>query len=63
MARQKKDSVALNLNIETRISEKLSCFCESVGLTKTKVIEKAVEKYIDDYYALHPEEYIENTKM
>lgn len=57
MARPKtKDSVALNINIETEVNNKLTEFCNNVGLTKTKTVEKALERYIEDYYKLHPEE-------
>lgn len=56
MARPKKDSVALNINIESEINEKLVDFCETTGLTKTKAIEKAVGRFIDEYFKAHPEE-------
>lgn len=56
MARPKKDSVALNINIEAEINDKLVEFCEITGLTKTKAIEKAVDRFIDEYFKAHPEE-------
>lgn len=56
MARTKKDSVALNINIEAEINDKLVEFCNITGLTKTKSIEKAIDRYIDEYFKAHPEE-------
>lgn len=56
MARPKKDSVALNINIEAEINDKLVEFCDITGLTKTKSIEKAIDRYIDEYFKAHPEE-------
>ena len=47
MARPKKDSVALNINIEAEINDKLVEFCDITGLTKTKSIEKAIDRIIE----------------
>ena len=59
MARERKNSVALNINSDEQVNKKLTEFCGSVGLTKTKTVEKALNKYIEEYYLLHPEESIE----
>ena len=56
MARPKKGSVALNISIEAEINDKLVEFCNITGLTKTKSIEKAIDRYIDEYFKAHPEE-------
>lgn len=47
MARPKKDSQAVNLNIERSIYDKFTEFCDNTGLTKTVVVERALEMYID----------------
>ena len=47
MARPKKDSQVINLNIERSIYDKFVEFCDNTGLTKTVVVERALEMYID----------------
>ena len=47
MARPKKDSQVVNLNIERSIYDKFVEFCDNTGLTKTVVVERALEMYID----------------
>ena len=47
MARPKKDSQVVNLNIERSIYDKFTEFCDNTGLTKTVVVERALEMYID----------------
>ena len=56
MARPKKDSTPLNINLDAEIGEKLAEFCDNTGFTKTVVVEKSLDKFIDDYYKKHPEE-------
>lgn len=58
MARPRKESVALNINLDTEANEKLLKFCDITGLTKTKAIEKAIIQYIDEYFKSHPDELI-----
>lgn len=53
MAREKKDSVALNINLATNINEKLIKYCEISGLTKTKAVEKAIEYYCNEQLSLN----------
>ncbi len=49
MARAKKDSEYLSMRIDKKISDKIEEVCQEVGLTKIKVVEKAVEKFYDEY--------------
>jgi len=51
MARAKKESVVLNIRLSKDISEKLTNYCDDAGQTKTLAVERALEKYIEDYYA------------
>ena len=56
MAKQKKESKALNLNIAIKISDQLERFCEETGATKTAVIEKILGAYFDEYFGKPEEE-------
>lgn len=47
MARPRKDSHVVNLNIERDVYDKFVEFCDKTGLTKTIVIERALEMYIE----------------
>lgn len=47
MARPRKDSHQLNINIESSIYNEFVEFCEKTGLTKTIVTERALKMYID----------------
>lgn len=49
MARAKKTSEYLSMRIDKQVSDKIEEICHEVGLTKTKVVEKAVEKFYDEY--------------
>lgn len=50
MARKKlKESEQLNCRIEKSAMNKLTEVCNNVGLTKTKAVEKAIEKFYDEY--------------
>jgi len=51
MARPKKESVVLNIRLSKDISEKLTEYCNDAGQTKTTAVERALEKYIEEYYA------------
>ena len=48
MAREKKDYKNFACKFERAIYEKLEEFCELSGQTKTGVVERAVEKYLDE---------------
>ena len=50
MAKTQKEYIAVSLRMEKRVYEKLEKFIEDTGLSKTKSIEKAVEKYVDEYF-------------
>lgn len=56
MARPKKESTPLNINLDKEINKKLSLFCKSTGFTKTVVVEKSLNKFIEEYYKTHPDE-------
>ena len=49
MAKQKKNFVPVNAKIEKEVADKLSELCEETGLSKTAVIENAVEMFFDYY--------------
>lgn len=49
MARAKKLSVYLSMRIDKTASDKIEEVCREVGLTKTKAVEKAIEKFYDEY--------------
>ena len=50
MARKKiKESELLNCRIEKSASDKLCEICDEVGLTKTKAVEKPIEKFYEEY--------------
>ena len=53
MARTKKESVALNINLDTNINDILTKYCETSGLTKTKAVEKAIEYYCSQNNLMH----------
>lgn len=61
MARPKKDSQVVNLNIERSIYDKFTEFCDNTGLTKTVVVERALEMYIDAMNE-NPERLMQNKK-
>ena len=61
MARPKKDSQVVNLNIERSIYDKFVEFCDNTGLTKTVVVERALEMYIDAINE-NPEKLIQNKR-
>ncbi len=50
MPRQKKDVVNFSMRLEKKTADKLELFCNDSGLTKTMAVQRALEKYIDDYY-------------
>jgi len=49
MARQKKEGVKVNLLLDKTVNDKLVQFCETTARTKTKVVELAIMKYIEDH--------------
>lgn len=51
VARAKKDNVPFSVRLERGIYEKLCKFCEDSGQSKTVAVERALEKYVGEYYA------------
>ena len=50
MARTKtKKSETLNCRLDKSVSDKINEIVTEVGLTKTKTVEKAVEKFYEEY--------------
>ncbi len=48
MPREKKDSKNFGSKFERMIYEKLEEFCKLSGMSKTTVVERAVEKYLEE---------------
>ena len=48
MARDKKDAKNFACKFDREIFEKLEEFCEVSGQNKTAVVERAVEKYVEE---------------
>ena len=48
MAREKKDAKAFGCKFDREIFERLEEFCKISGQNKTMVVERAVEKYLDE---------------
>ena len=49
MAKKTKESVPMSLRMEKETFERLNSFCEDSGQTKTTAIERAINRYIDEY--------------
>ena len=50
MARQKKDSVILNVKVEREISEQLEAYCAETGQSKTVAVERMLGKELAEYF-------------
>ena len=48
MPREKKDSKNFGCKFDREIFEKLEEFCKLSGMNKTTVVERAVEKYLEE---------------
>lgn len=48
MPREKKDAKNFACKFDREIFERLEEFCRISGQNKTKVVERAVQKYVDD---------------
>ncbi len=48
MPREKKDAKNFTCKFDREIFEKLGEFCELSGQSKTLVVERAVEKYLEE---------------
>ncbi len=49
MGRPKKDAIALNVKLESQIMERFEIYCDEMGQTKTKALERILGQYLDDY--------------
>ena len=49
MSRPLKDYTPICVKMDNKAHDKLLEFCKETGMSKTATIEKAVEKYIDNY--------------
>ena len=49
MKKTKKQTDCLSFRLDKKASDKLNEICNEVGLTKTKAVEKAIEKFYDEY--------------
>ena len=48
MPREKKDSKNFGCKFDREIYEKLEEFCKLSGMNKTTVVERAMEKYLEE---------------
>ncbi len=48
MAREKKDAKAFGCKFDREIFERLEEYCRISGQNKTMVVERAVEKYLEE---------------
>ena len=52
MSREKKDAKNFACKFDREIFEKLEEFCQLSGQNKTAVVERAVEKYIEENFEM-----------
>lgn len=50
MPKEKRDTTALNVRLSTEVCERLTDFCKESGLTKTRAVERILNKYFDNYF-------------
>ena len=50
MAREKKDAKNFACKFNREIFERLDAYCQLSGQNKTAVVERAVQKYLDDNF-------------
>ena len=55
MGRPKKNAIALNVKLETEIMERFEAYCDELGQTKTKALERILQKHLDEYAVTHHE--------
>ena len=55
MPRAKKESENFSCKIAINISKMLEEYCKVSGLSKTAVVEKAIERYVDENMAVMKE--------
>ncbi len=49
MTKEKKKYKAVTIRMDAGVAERLEKYCEQSGQSKTVAIERAVDKFIDDY--------------
>ena len=49
MAKQKKESHPFSIRMDVDIYDRMEKYCDETGASKTAVIERAINMYIDDY--------------
>lgn len=47
MPRAKKNAVPFNIKMDKDVADKLNAYCEALGASKTAVVEKAVNEYLE----------------
>ena len=50
MPKEKRDTTTLNVRLSTKVCERLTDFCKESGLTKTRAVERILNKYFDNYF-------------
>ncbi|MCR5323876.1 MAG: ribbon-helix-helix domain-containing protein [Lachnospiraceae bacterium] len=50
MNKKKKESVPINVRLDTAINDRLDEYCEQYGVKKTFVVEKALTMYLDKQF-------------
>ena len=50
MGRPKKDGKPLNIILSNDSNELLEKYCSETGATKTKTVELAISKFVEEYF-------------
>lgn len=50
MPKEKRDTTALNVRLSTDVCVRLTDFCKESGLSKTRAVERILNKYFDNYF-------------
>lgn len=50
MPKEKRNTTALNVRISTDVCERLTDFCKESGISKTRTVERILNKYFDNYF-------------
>ena len=50
MARPKKDGKVINMKLNMTTYENLEQYCKESGQTKTRAVERILNKYFDNYF-------------
>lgn len=50
MPRPKKDNHSMTIRLATPIFDRLTQYCDDSGQSKTVAIERALTRFMDDYY-------------